>query len=78
MPTAKAISGIIFYRSVSDKNGLDEISKEFSSLDDLFQLVLDAQPPYLVDRISLTGIDAQSTKRIITFVFQSLQITEAK
>ena len=48
----------------------------FSSLDDLFELCLQANDPLLVDRVTIEGKDASGTPRVVTLVFQSVTISE--
>ncbi len=67
----KVIQARIIYRQWG-KHGLRETERRFDSLDDLFALSLALENPKLVDRIVITGRDAEGQLRTITFAFQSL------
>lgn len=73
---ARFNNGTIVYRTLTEKEGLLEIQHTFNSIDELFALVLEAKDPYLVDRISMTGVDERGKKRVVAFVFQSVTMTE--
>lgn len=73
------VSGQIIYRSLTEERGLSETSATFQSLEELFDLVLTARPPLLVDRIAITGEDQNSHKtRMISFVFRSIQSADPR
>jgi hypothetical protein len=77
MPAKVQNSKVIFRRW--DKHaGLDETSTPFLTLDDLFELCLQANDPLLVDRVTIQGIDAHGTPRTVTLVFQSVTVSDDK
>jgi hypothetical protein len=70
-------SGQIIYRHISPGHGLQETSRPFQSLDELFTLVMSTQAPFVVDRILLSGQDAQNRNCKVVFAYQSITISEA-
>lgn len=73
---AKVQQGRIVFRQLTEKSGLEESSQNFQSLDELFQRVLSAKEPLLVDRISIQGFDENGNERVVSFVFQSITISD--
>jgi hypothetical protein len=73
---AKVENGTVIFRRWDRHVGLDETSLAFSSLDDLFELCLQANDPMLVDRVTIEGKDSSGTPRIVTLVFQSVTISD--
>lgn len=72
----KVQKGVVIFRRWDKHSGLDETSAPFSTLDDLFELCLQANDPLLVDRVTIEGIDATGAHRIVTLVFQSVTISD--
>lgn len=70
--------GHIVFRIWDDTEGLSETTQPFTSLDELFQLCLEAADPLLVDRVIIQGADAEGNPRKLTLVFQSITISEGK
>lgn len=73
---ASVYQGTIVFRQLSDKTGLEETQQHFTSLEELFHTVLNTAEPYLVDRISIEGMDEQGHERVVRFVFQSMSISD--
>lgn len=71
--TSTHVSGQLIFRSLTEERGFEEITRDFDTLEALFQLILKTEPPLLVDRLSIRGVDEQSQARIIHFVFRSAQ-----
>ena len=72
----KVQHGTVIFRRWDRHSGLDETSAPFSSLDDLFELCLQANDPLLVDRITIRGVDAEGTERLVTLMFQSVTVSD--
>jgi hypothetical protein len=70
--------GIIVFRKWDENRGLSETTQEFSTLEDLFRLCLEARDPLLVERVQIRGTDASGEPRKLTLVFQSITISEGK
>lgn len=64
-------SGFVIYRHWDSIEGLNEVSRAFRSLDELFVLCLQADPSLLVDRIVIDGADLKGDPHTVTLVFQS-------
>jgi hypothetical protein len=75
---AKVKNGRVIFRRWDKHAGLDETSTPFSTLDDLFELCLQANDPLLVDRVTIEGKDATGTPRTVTLVFQSVTVSDNK
>jgi hypothetical protein len=75
---AKVQNGKVIFRRWDRHAGLDETSTPFVTLDDLFELCLQANDPLLVDRVTIEGKDATGTPRIVTLVFQSVTVSDDK
>ncbi len=73
---AKVQNGIVIFRRWDRHAGLDETSTPFASLDDLFELCLQANDPLLVDRVTIEGRDAAGALRMVTLVFQSVTVSD--
>lgn len=72
------LTGQIVLRQFAPGTGLAESTTTFHSLDELFQACLRLDRPQLVDRIVISGTDADEQARTLTFVFQSLTVTPAQ
>jgi hypothetical protein len=73
---AKVQHGTVIFRRWDRHSGLDETSTLFSTLDDLFELCLQANDPLLVDRVTIEGKDESGTPRVVTLVFQSVTVSD--
>ena len=74
--SAQFKSGTVIYRHWDKQDGLSEISRTFTSMNELFALCLNHETELLVDRIVLDGEDREGGGRSVTLVFQSVQVTE--
>ncbi len=63
--------GTVILRRWDAKDGLNEITKTFQSIDELFSLCLQADKTLLVDRVVIEGEDNNGAPRTVTLVFQS-------
>ncbi len=72
---AKVEKGTVIFRRWDRHGGLDETPTIFSSLDDLFELCLQANDPMLVDRVTIEGKDSLGMPRTVTLVFQSVTVS---
>jgi hypothetical protein len=70
--------GQIIFRQWNERDGLNETTEVFNTLEDLFRLCIEANDPLLVDRVHVTGSDADGNLRKLTLVFQSITISEGK
>lgn len=68
--------GTAVFRHWDTTNGLNEITRRFSSLDELFMLCLQKDETLLVDRIIIDGLDETDAARTVTLVFQSVTVAE--
>jgi hypothetical protein len=75
---AKVRNGMVIFRRWDRHSGLDETSTPFSTLDNLFELCLQANDPLLVDRVTIEGDDAEGTPRVVTLVFQSVTVSDSR
>ena len=75
---AKVHTGRVIFRRWDKYIGLDETATPFSTLDDLFELCLQANDPLLVDRVIIEGKDAGGRPRVVTLVFQSVTVSEKR
>lgn len=73
---AEVQQGTVIFRRWDRQTGLNETSQLFASLDDLFELCLQADDPLLVDRVIIEGQDANGTRRVLTLIFQSVTVSE--
>jgi len=71
-------NGMVIFRRWDKHSGLDETSTPFSTLDQLFELCLQASDPLLVDRVIIEGDDADGMSRVVTLVFQSLTVSNSR
>lgn len=78
MAKARVLSGTMIYRKIQEEGGLQETKQSFHSLDELFTLALEAKEPFLVDRIVINGEDQNASRRLLTFVFQSITVSDAE
>jgi hypothetical protein len=76
--SAKVQHGIVIFRRWDRHSGLDEISEPFSTLDDLFELCLQANDPLLADRVTIEGRDSNGIRRVVTLVFQSVTVSDSR
>jgi hypothetical protein len=70
--------GTVIFRRWDRNSGLDETVRSFESLDDLFDLCLQANDPLLVDRVVIEGRDLAGTRRVVTLVFQSVTVSDSE
>lgn len=75
MPT-EVHQGTVIFRRWDRHSGLDETTASFSTLEDLFELCLQANDPLLVDRVTIQGRDHSGTPRTVTLVFQSVTVSD--
>lgn len=68
--------GQVIFRRWDKDSGLDETATQFTSLDELFSLCLQANDPLLVDRVIIEGTDEEGERRVVTLVFQSVTISD--
>jgi hypothetical protein len=64
--------GYVVFRLWDEHTGLCEAAWNFTSLDELFALCLQADSALLVDRIVIEGEDEHTTSQTLTLTFQSL------
>jgi hypothetical protein len=69
-------SGRVIFRRWDKHTGLNETATPFVTLDDLFELCLQANDPLLVDRVIIEGQDATGAQRAVTLVFQSVTVSD--
>lgn len=74
--SAKVKNGRVIFRRWDKHAGLDETLMPFSTLDDLFELCLQANDPLLVDRVTIEGEDTAGHPRTVTLVFQSVTVSD--
>jgi hypothetical protein len=63
--------GMVIFRRWNVEDGLNEISKPFQSIDELFGLCLQTDNSLLIDRVVINGEDSTGIMRSVTLVFQS-------
>lgn len=68
--------GMVVFRQWSENEGLRENMHQFKTLDELFRLCLSSTENQLLERVQITGVDAQGHPRQVTLIFQSLTISE--
>lgn len=68
--------GQIVFRQFGSDNNLQETTKSFSSLEQLFELCLTNTDKELVDRVHIDGTDSEGKQRQLTLVFQSITIED--
>lgn len=76
--TATVLEGKIVLRQWNRTAGLTETPQAFHSLDELYDACIATTDPQLIDRIIISGEDAQGQPRVLTFVFQSITVTSNK
>jgi len=76
--SAKVRNGTVIFRRWDEHLGLDETSRSFLTLDDLFELCLRAGDPLLVDRVTIEGDDADGMPHVVTLVFQSVTVSDSR
>ncbi len=69
-------SGTVIYRHWDTRDGLNEVARPFSSLDELFNLCLQSDDSLLVDRIIMDGQDGKGGAHTVTLVFQSATVPD--
>ena len=69
-------SGTVIFREWDSDDGLNEVSRDFGSLDELFNLCLQTDDTLLVDRIVLEGQDGKGVEHKVTLVFQSATVPD--
>jgi hypothetical protein len=69
-------SGTVIFRQWDSRDGLNEVARTFSSLDELFNLCLQTDETLLVDRIIMEGQDSKGGARTVTLVFQSATVPD--
>lgn len=73
---ARVKSGTVIYRHWHQQAGLSEVSRTFTTLNELFALCLNRESDLLVDRIVLDGEGGEGEGRSVTLVFQSVRVVE--
>ena len=66
------LSGQVVYHHWDENHRLVESTKTFHSLDELLTHCLSPPVGYLVDRITVHGVDAQGHRRQLVLSFQAL------
>jgi polyphosphate kinase 2 (PPK2 family) len=75
--TTRFQKGTAIFRHWDSQDGLNEITRGFSSLDELFGLCLQTNNKLLIDRVVMDGQDAAGKPHTITLVFQSNALPDA-
>ncbi len=73
---AKFKRGMVIFRHWDEQDGLNEIARQFSSIDELFGLCLQTEDELLVERVTLDGVDQDGAPRTVTLTFQSVTIQD--
>ena len=68
--------GSVIFRHWNMEDGLNEISRTFHSMNELFSLCLQTDNTLLVDRVVFEGEGGDGTPRTVTLVFQSTSIQD--
>ncbi len=68
--------GMVIFRHWDAQDGLNEITRQFNTLNELFAFCLQKDPTLLVDRIIIEGLDDNNDARTVTLVFQSVTMAE--
>jgi hypothetical protein len=66
--------GHVIFRHWDSKDGLNEVARTFSSLDELLNLCLQTERNLLVDRVILDGEDEHQDAQSVTLRFQSASL----
>ncbi len=66
--------GTVVFRHWDEEDGLNEITRTFKTLDDLFGLCVQSDNRLLVERVILEGVDDAGERRTVTLTFQSVSI----
>ena len=69
--------GTVIFRQWDEQDGLNEIARQFKTIDELFTLCLQTDGKLLVERVIIDGQDANGAQRSVTLVFQSVTIEDA-
>lgn len=64
-------SGAVIFRHWDHRSGLAEVSRPFTTLDELLDLCSHAGSDYLVERIVIDGQDSSGIKHTLRLAFQS-------
>jgi hypothetical protein len=59
-------------RRLTPETGITEMSLPIHTLEELYAYCVGEIDPHLIERVLLTGEDAQGRPRLLTFSFQSL------
>jgi hypothetical protein len=76
--SAKFKRGMVIFRRWDSQDGLNEIAKRFSSIDELLGLCLQTESDLLVERVVLDGTDQEGSPRTVTLTFQSVTIQDGE
>lgn len=71
MTKSALAASILVYHHAETHTNSTALQQQIHSLEELFALVVEAQPPHLVERFVLKGRDATNQDRTITFLFES-------
>ncbi len=74
--TAQVKQGTVIFRHWNREDGLNEITKPFHTIDELFGLCIQADGSLLVDRVVIDGEDNSGAARTVTLVFQSASMQD--
>jgi hypothetical protein len=66
--------GHVIFRHWDSKDGLNEVARTFSTLDELLNLCLQSESNLLVDRVILDGEDGEQGGQSVTLRFQSASL----
>lgn len=80
MLASRVTEGTIVLRYWDRAQGLREVAQAFHSLDELYAQCLatatQSDGPAVIDRIIIEGRDGDDQPRVLTFVFQSITVTQ--
>ena len=68
--------GTVIFRHWDKEDGLNEIARNFKTLEELFNLCLQSDNRLLVERVIIDGEDDLGSQRALTLVFQSVTIQD--
>lgn len=69
-------TGQIVFRQWQEGQGLREVKKSFTNLEELFQLCIATDENLLVDRVYIHGTTSDGAARKLALVFQSVTILD--
>jgi len=75
---ATVLDGKVVFRQWHKDKGLSESPQLFYSLDELYAACLAAPSPELIDRLIISGTDGEGKPRTLTFVFQSITVSDKR